>query len=143
MQNKIRGNKGFTLAELAIALSVGAIVLAMLALSIFYLHKAFYNSDYVNNSLTEYNSVKTQICDAVASWQEQGLEVKRQSENSVAGLNMGEQKHIIQNTDNSLALDGEQLLTFNYISSLGFFAIGGNIVVKVVFTNNEQMQFII
>ena len=143
MQKIIRGNKGFTLSELAVALSVGAIVLAMLALSVFYLHKAFYTSDYVNNSLAEYNGCKAQINELVADWNKQGYTKEVVSEQSIAVKNAGDIVHNLQTKDNVLMLDSKEVLTFNYISALIFVKQDNLTIVQVVFTNNEQMQFIV
>lgn len=143
MQSKEKACKGFTLAELAIALSVGAIVLAMLAVSVFYLHKAFTNSEYTSNSLAEYNALKENVCNINNDWLNDGFAVAWQSESEVACFVLDSKEHSLLYKDNALLLDEKEIIKFHYIKQIVFEKQENNILVKVVLSGEEKMQFII
>ena len=143
MQNKLQKSKGFTLAELAVALSVGAIVLAMLAVSVFYLHKSFSNSDYTNNSLAEFNQIKSHICSLSQDWIAEGFSVDVLDGETLVCVNAGQNVHKLQSKNSKLVLDDKEIIVYHYVASLKFIKEDNQTIVQIEFLQQEKMQFIV
>lgn len=142
MLNKQKGSKGFTLVELSISLGVAVIVLAMLSLSIYYLHNAFTTSENVSISLNEYSSIKEKIESTTERWVKGSKEVRIQ-QNALACISGEDVEELLFFKDGNLFLNNNSIFNTCNISAISFNLFNDDIVATVVFTNDELLKFII
>ena len=140
----LKGRKrGFTLVEVSVALSVGAIILAMLSIAIVFIQKTWESNQFTANSLSEYQSVKNQIDDFYSSCVTGGLTCDVEEQNVLIAK---EGDNIVQTMlfdNNNLVVNGENKNEYKCIQSIVFSKQNNQIIVCVEFTNQTKQKFVL
>ena len=131
-------NKGFTLSELVVALSVGLIIIVMLSISFVGVQKVIGNKAYVSSCVTETEQLK------------QILQDMQISENKFEILENGQKVRFTQPQEKELFFENcylvsnnDKLYYFSTINELEFEICNSFLICKLIYTGGEEFKFIV
>jgi prepilin-type N-terminal cleavage/methylation domain-containing protein len=134
MKKNIKKFKGFTLAEVSIALAVGSIIVAMTFFAFSNVYKIFNLKAYYSTLWADYDSLK-QI---VSTFESENLNYsKTLSENEITYAVGENQTNSLKFLNNQVLINNEKKREFQTIKQI---QIVSNCV-QVEFNNNENLKF--
>ena len=138
-----KNNRGFTLVELTVALSVGAIIAVMLSIVLVNINKVFDNKNYAMDKFNEFEIVKAQIVAVCDSYLSNGFSIQTNDDGNTLKIEKGQESILLSYNENKLLKNSENLAEFKTIKHCDFDFIENILVVNVEFTNNSKLRFIV
>ena len=136
-------NRGFTLVELTISLSIGAIIAVMLSIVLVNVNNIFNNNNYAMQKFNEFEDFKSQINEMCESYSSQGFELfLGETENSII-FKKGYDNILVEFESGKLKQNSSSVGYFKTINNCKFEIIANVVVVNVIFTNNSTLRFVI
>lgn len=141
--SKRKINKGYTLVELSVALSIGAIIAVMLSIVLINANNLFENNNFAMDKFSEFEDFKNEVCAVCEKYEGLDYAVEISGSGESLLFKKGSETAVLELSGGEFKENSSLIKSFSTISAVKIEGVNSLILVNVNFSNQSNLRFII